>query len=535
MIAIGSGACLPLRAGSQVIARHAALATDSPYATQVGLRILQAGGNAIDAAVAAAFALAVAQPQSGNLGGGGFLTYYDASERGVWVLDFRETAPAAVATGKPSLLRGAAAAAVPSTVSGLAAMHQRFGVRPWREVVAPAARLAAEGIRVDLDLAAAVTNAKRERGADAFTATASLFYPGGTAIAAGTTLIQPELAATLARIAEKGAADFYSGELARKLVDDSRKAGGSLTLRDLRAYVPVWRAAIRLSFHGNDIYAAPPPSAGGLMIGAILKILSELPLPPAAMADASTIHLIAEASRRAAIDRDRYLSDPAALQLSLRDLLSDDRAARWRRSIDVSRATPTATLIDPGSTTPATRHTTHITVVDAKGNIAALTTTLGDELGSGLLVPSCGFFLNDALRDFSDSPGIPNSIAGGKRMATSIAPTIVFRDGRPLVAIGSSGGSAIPEIEAQILLRLITGGQSLAAAVTAPRFEQQATPEELVYESRALPQKTLEALATMGHASAEQQTIGNVNAIMWEGDKLIAVADPRHGGAAGGY
>ena len=535
ILAIAVHGSLPLFAGSQVVAQHAALATDSPYATQIGLRVLQAGGSAIDAAVAAAFVLAVAQPQSGNLGGGGFLTYYDAKERGVWILDFREASPGAPPSGKPSLLRGAAAAAVPATVAGLAAMHSRFGVRPWRDLVSPAARLAAAGVRVDLDLAGAISAAKRERSADAYAATAAVFYPGKVGLAPGGTLVQPELAATLARIAEKGAVDFYSGEIARKLVDESRKAGGSLTLRDLRMYAPVWRAAIRLSFREHDIYAAPPPSAGGLVIGSMLKILADASLQPGAFGDARSIHLISEASRRAAIDRDHHLSDPSAMQTSLRDLLSDDRASRWRQSIDLNRATPTSTLVEPGSSSPSSHHTTHITVVDARGNIASLTTTLGDELGSGFLVPRCGFFLNDALRDFSDVQGVPNSIAGSKRMATSVAPTIVFRNGKPIVVIGSAGGAAIPQIEVEILLRLIVGGDSLAAAIAAPRFEQQAIPEELAFESGLVPALTLEALAAMGHASTPRPSIGNVNAIMWEGDKLIAVADPRHGGAAGGY
>ncbi len=522
-------------AGSQIVAEHAAVVTDSAYATRIGLSVLRSGGNAIDAAVAAAFALAVAQPQSGNLGGGGFLTYYDAIDKGVWVLDFRESAPAAVPAGKPSLLRGAGAAAVPATVAGLGMMHRRFGTRPWRELVAPALRLATEGVRVDVELAAAVAEAKRERGAGAFAGTAALFYPGGTPLAAGSTLIQPELAATLARLAEKGASDFYAGDVARKLVEEVRKAGGALTLRDLRTYAPVWRAPIRLSFKNHEIYATPPPSAGGLMIGSTLKILSGFDLPTNAFQNASTIHLIAEASRRAAIDRDRYLGDPVAVRTPLRDLLSDDRAAQWRSSIDVAHATPTGTLTEPGTSTPASRHTTHITIVDAKGNVAALTTTLGNEMGSGFLVPRCGFLLNDALRDFSDTGGVPNSMGGGRRMTTSIAPTIVFSDEKPIAALGTSGGEAIPEIVSQILLRLIIGKESLAAAVTAPRFDQQAATEELGYERGLVTPKTLESLRAMGHASSERGSIGNVNAILWEGGKLVAVADPRHGGAAGGY
>ena len=525
----------PLLAGSQLVAEHAALATDSPYATQIGLRVLRSGGNAIDAAVAVAFALAVAQPQSGNLGGGGFLTYYDAGEKGVWVLDFREAAPAGVATGKPSLLSGAAAAAVPATVAGLAAMHRRFGTRPWRELVTPAARLATEGVRVDAELAGAIAAAKRERRADAFTGTSALFYPGGNALTAGATLIQPQLAATLARIAEKGAADFYQGEIAGKLVEEVRKAGGTLSLHDLRTYSPVWRAPIRLSFKNHEIYTTPPPSAGGLMIGSTLKILSPFDLRRDGFQSAGTIHLIAEASRRAAIDRDRYLGDPVAIRTPLRDLLSDDRAAQWRSSIQTTRATPTTTLTEPGTPSPASRHTTHITIVDAKGDVAALTTTLGNEMGSGFLVPRCGFLLNDALHDFSDAAGVPNSIAGGKRMATSIAPTIVFHNGKPLAALGTSGGGAIPEIVSQILLRIIVDQEPLATAVTAPRFDQQAAAEELGYEPDLVSPKTLESLTAMGHASAQQGPIGNVNAIMWEGGKLVAVADPRHGGAAGGY
>jgi gamma-glutamyltranspeptidase/glutathione hydrolase len=471
-------------AGSQVKASHAALATSSPAATQIGLRVLRTGGNAIDAAVAVSFALAVLEPKATGLGGGGFLTYYDAQSGGVWTLDFRETAPAAA---KANASNGAMLACVPGFVAGLEAMHSRFGSRPWRALIAPAQSLAKD-----------------------------------------------DLAKTLQRIGEQGAHDFYDGELAKKLVEAVQAAGGAFTHRDLRDYKPVWRAPIRIAFRGVEIYTVAPPAAGGIVLGATLKIVNGLELSASSWQSPKTLHLMLEAERRAAIDRDKFLCDPAAGRVPMRDLLSDERAALWRASIDPNRVTPTITLAEPGAVTAPSGHTTHISIVDVHGNVVSLTTSLSDDGGSGFVVPGLGILLNHAMNDFSSTASTPNSFQPGNRPASPLSPVIVLRDGKPLLAIGTSGGATITTTLAQILLDMLLFKRTLAEAIVAPRWSQQATPEEISYEQRA-PAATLAAFQALGHGIRAQESIGDVQAVLIDGAKLVAISDPRHGGAAGGY
>jgi gamma-glutamyltranspeptidase/glutathione hydrolase len=501
----------PIFAGSVATGSHAALATSSPYATRVGLEVLQRGGSAADAAVAVAFALGVVHPQSG-IGGGGFLTYYDASSGAVWTLDFRETAPAAV---KPGMLgekaSGPMTGAVPGTVAGLDAMHKRFGTRPWSELLAPSIRLAREPLPADVDLAA-----------DAARAKIPLSHSG-------------DLAALLERIAAKGAADFYTGEIAHRIVNAVRAAGGVLSLRDLREYQPVWRAPIRVSYRNYDVYAPAPPSSGGLVIGEALNILSAYDLPASGVQTAATIHLLLEAMRRATMDRDKYVADPAVRRFPYRELLSSERAQHWRSSIDPLHATPTITLGEPSAVIAAGVHTTHFTIVDAQQNIAAVTMTLGDDFGSGFVVPGCGFFLNDSLRDFAVDTNAANSLQPGKRMASSMAPTIILRGGRPFLALGSSGGASIPSIVLQVFLDVGVFGSSIADAIAAPRFDQQSQPEDVAYELARAPDSLIATLHAMGHGVRQLESLGEVNAVLIETPRITAVADPRRGGSAGAF
>lgn len=492
-------AAAPLQAGSVVVARHAAMATASPAATQIGLSVMRHGGNAIDAAVAAAFALAVLKPESGNLGGGGFLLYYDAAHRAVWALDFREVAPegttADLFSGVKAPREGAITAGIPGTVAGLDAMHRRFGTAPWKALIAPAILLARADSHVPKDL---------EK--------------------------------TLARLAAKGGADFYRGDIAATIVDGVRKGGGIISHTDLRDYKPVWRAPIRVDAGRFDIYAAPPPSAAGLMIAEELNILSGFDLKAAGYQTAAEIHLIAEAERRAAIDRDRYLGDPAAQETPYAELLSAQHATRWRATINPARATPTMSLTHPEAAVAEGAHTTHISVVDPQGDVAELTTSLGDDFGSGYIVPHCGFYLNDAMRDFTPgNSSSPNAIASGRRMATSASPTIILRDGKPYLGIGTSGGAAIPNIVVQIFLDVSVFGKSLPDAVDAPRFDQQAVPEDMTFESTHVPAAVVNRLRAMGHGMHVAETVGDVQAVMMDGSGITAVSDSRHNGAAGGF
>jgi gamma-glutamyltranspeptidase / glutathione hydrolase len=543
-----------VHAGSHIVASKAALSTASPYATSVGLAVLKRGGNAIDAAVAVEFALAVAQPQAGNIGGGGFLVYYDAKTKGVWTLDFRETAPAAakrdmylLADGKvsPEIRTGPRAAAVPGTVAGLAAAHERFGTRPWKELLAPAISLARDGFTVDGTLAADLADEKKDRSIDAIPSTKTIFYPEGAPLAAGAKLVQTDLAMTLERIAALGAAGFYDGDTATRLVESMRGGGGVISFRDLHEYKPLWRAPLKIAFGEYSLFTVAPPSGGGIVLAEALNILSGYDLASAGFQTPAAIHLQAEAERRAAIDRSRYIGDPAMARIPYRDLLSPQRAAQWRTSINPKQATPTASLTEPATTIAEGNHTTHFSIVDTEGNIVSLTTTINENFGSGFVVAGCGFFLNNSMDDFSAGAGKPNrygmiqstanAIDPGKRMTSSMTPTIVFKGGRPFLVMGTPGGPSIPTTLLQVLLNVIVFKKPLADAIAAPRYHQQGLPEDIFYEQTRAPQPLIDALGAMGHGVRAREPIGDVQAIQFDGGRIIAVADPRGGGAAGGF
>ena len=530
-------------AGSSVTAKTAALSTASPTATQVGLSVLKRGGNAIDAAVAVAFTLAVVHPQAGNLGGGGFLVYYDAETKGVWTLDFREVSPMAAkremfATEAAASRTGAQAIGVPGTVAGLDAAHAKFGSRPWKELVEPSIRLAREGFRRDAELVGDLAAAKSERKIDAFPSTAAIFYVNDG------NLTQPELSATLQRIADGGKKEFYEGDIAKRLVEGLRLLGGTLGYRDLRDYEPLWRAPIKLRFGDYDLYTVAPPSGGGLVIGETLNILAGYDLRASGFQTPRTIHLLIESQRRAYFDRNRYLGDPVSTRIPYRELLSAERAGLWRKSIDFAAATATMSLGEPGVIREG-EHTTHFTITDAKGNIVALTTTLGENFGSGLVAPGLGFLLNNAMDDLTAAPGranrdglvqsAVNAVEPSKRIASSLTPTIILKNNKPFLALGTRGGPAIPTTVLQVFLNVAVWGKTLPEAIAAPRWHHQALPEDLQYEQGRAPTATVDALNRLGHGVRAREAIGDVHAILFRDGKLTAVADPRRGGAAGGY
>jgi gamma-glutamyltranspeptidase/glutathione hydrolase len=498
----------PAFAASTITARRAALSTAHPLATKAGLAILQRGGNAIDASVAIAFALAVVHPQAGNLGGGGFLVYYDASTKGVWTLDFRETAPFAATRdlyAQPA--PGAVMTGVPGTVAGLDAMHKRFGSRPWKELLAPAIALARENHPPDKALEAD----RKARNVD---------LPDNA-----------RLASTLQRLADAGARDFYDGELSERFVEAVRAAGSVMGHRDLREYEPVWRAPIKLRYGAYEIYTAPPPSGAGVVIGETLNMLANDDLAASGFQTVRSLHLLVEAQRRAAIDRARYVGDPRGARIPFRELLSQQRAEAWRKTIPATSVVATAGLTEPQRLASEGEHTTHFTVVDAQGNIAAITTSLGDLFGSGFLVPTLGVYVNNAMADFTN--GV-NAADPGKRPASSMSPAIILREGKPFLALGTRGGAAIPTTILQVFLNVAVYGKTLSDAIEAPRFHHQALPEEMFYERDRAPKKLIDSLNAMGHAVAARDSIGDVHAVMFAGGKLIAVADSRGQGAAGG-
>lgn len=504
-------------ASAQLTARKAALSTAHPVATRAGLRVLQQGGTAADAAVAVAFALAVVHPQAGGLGGGGFALYFDAETNGVWTLDFRESAPRAAkrdmfSDAAPAAKAGALAAGVPSAVAGLDALHERFGASEWKALLAPAIALATEKRPDDAELAADVA-AARQRGLE-------IAEP----------VVTPALASTLTRLADAGPRDFYEGNLAKLLVEETRAAGGILGFRDLEDYEPVWRAPLKLRYGQYEIYTPPPPSSGGLVIGETLNILGEIDAkgyqtPP-------FLHRMLEAQRRAGIDRLRYVGDPLGQRIPYRELLSQARAEAWRRSILADRVTSTSTLTEPGLLAKTGEHTTHFTIADASGNVASVTLGLGDLFGSGAFLPSLGFHLNAAMADFTTGP---NALDPLKRPASPMTPTIVLRDGHPFLAMGARGGTSIASTMLQVFLNVAVFGKSLTEAVAAPRYHHAAIPDEVLYERNLAPQATLDSLNGRGHGVAARYPVGDVHAILFENDRLVAVADPRRGGSAGGY
>jgi gamma-glutamyltranspeptidase / glutathione hydrolase len=531
----------PLQA--QMVARNGAVVSDSPLATRVATGVLRDGGSAVDAAVAAAFVLFVTHPHAAGIGGGGFLTYYDARSSAVWVLDFRETAPAAL---DPAELRGDDAqrrrglwAGAPSAVAGLAEAHRKFGSTPWGDLVRPAQNAAGRGTPVGKDLASALARAATSVASDPRHA---VFFPEGRPLPAGAKLVQPDLARTLTRIGKNGASELADGQTAKALVAAVREEGGKLALLDLREYATLWRAPLQVEFGEWTLYTAPPPSGGGLVLAQTLNIAGVASRETGSEFGAKEIHYFAEAERRARVDLNRFAADPSRETIRYGDLLSAARAAAWRETIDAERATPTIGVFRGPETTS---HTTHISAVDAAGNAVSMTLSLSGELGAGFVAGSTGVFVNAAVRDFTIEPadrllaGLhpseANRAAASKRMVSPLAPTIVLRDGKLFLVAGASGGDAI----AGAILRVVVGttlfGESLAAAVAAPRFHQATNPDVLALESHRIVSFDTEGLREMGHTLDSRDALGVVCAIMVRDGKRIAFVDPRSEGAAGGY
>jgi gamma-glutamyltranspeptidase/glutathione hydrolase len=519
-------------------------------AAEAGAAILRAGGNATDAAVATAFALAVTWPTAGNLGGGGFWISTDRKGRS-FAVDFRECAPAAsspdmferaAATGrKEPSLRGALASGVPGSVAGLAAAHRRGGRLPWHDCLAPAMRLARDGFPMSGAVRESI--AKEEEKLREIPAAAAIFLPGGRLPEVGALFRQPDLARVLERIGREGPAGFSRGPVARALVAWQRRNGGVLTLRDLASYSPRFPTPFRFRFAGAEVVTMPLPS-GGPTLAQMAAMVEAIGLERFAADDETAHHLLAEIERRAFLDRNRFLGDPAFVPSSLRILLAPEYVRALANGIDPLRATATRNLLgrEVASRPPESTETTHFSVVDRSGSAVAVTTTLNDRFGSGEVVPGLGFLLNDEMDDFTAHPGRPNlfglvqgganAVAPGKRPLSSMCPSIARKDGRVRLVWGSPGGSTIPTTNLQILWRVLVRGESLASAQQAPRLHHQDFPDALDYEAEvALP--LLARLEAMGHPRGRERSLGRVDAIEVLGDGTrIGVTDPRGGGGA---
>jgi gamma-glutamyltranspeptidase/glutathione hydrolase len=528
---------------------HAMVATDAPLATQTGVEVLRNGGNAADAAVATAFALAVTHPNSGNVGGGGFATVRTASGE-VAALDFREQAPLAATRDmfldesgelSPRSHTGHLASGVPGTVAGLWELHRRYGSIPWPELVAPAVRLAEDGFVLhEAFVKPIVDDAERLRR---FPASAALFLPGGEPVAVGSRWRNPDFASTLRRLARHGRAGFYAGETADLLVAEISSGGGLISSEDLGSYEARWRAPVAFTYRGHRVFSAPPPSAGGLTLALLANILEGYDLRRLGWHAPEALHKIAEAMRRAFAQRRRHLGDPDFHEIPEDLFLSKDVAKSLRATIS-ENATPSATLSsdDDGS---ERRHTTHLSIVDGSGNAVALTTTLNDLNGSGVTVAGGGFLLNAQMDEFTAKVGTPttykliqgpkNLIAPRKRMLSSIAPTIVVRDGKTLLLTGASGAGSIITGVFQILSNVVDFGFDLATAVALPRIHHQFLPDTVEFEKDGLTPEQTADLERRGHKLVSyDRTISAAASILRQDGVWTGVSDPRAMGLAKG-
>ena len=539
----------PLTARVRPVAgEHAMVVTSHPLASEVGVDVLRRGGNAVDAAVAVAFALAVVHPVAGNIGGGGFLVVR-MNDGTVRTLDFRETAPSGATRDmyvdpggnvKQSSLTGHVSVGVPGSVAGLFEAHRKLGKVPWRELLAPAIRLAHEGHLLDGPRSHVIAR-EAERLAR-FPASRAQFLVDGAAPAPGTRFVQPDLARTLELIADSGPRVFYRGGIADLIVQEMARGGGLVTRQDLARYRAKWRDPIAITYRGYTIYTMPPPSGGGVTLAEILNVMEGYaPLPP--FGSARLMHLQTEAMRRAYIDRNAYLGDPDFVRMPLARLLSKTYAATLRAGIDSLRATPTppATGVRAEGT-----ETTHFSVVDADGNAVSCTTTLNNDFGSAVTVTGAGFLLNDEMDDFTSAPGKPNlfglvqgeanAIAPGKRMLSAMTPAIVLDPGgRVVLVLGSPGGSRITTAVYQVLSDVIDQAMSLPAAVGAPRLHHQALPDVLFLEPDGFVRPSIDSLEAMGHVVSVWSYKTDVNSIARTATGWVGVADPRRGGGAAGY
>ncbi|MBT8336036.1 MAG: gamma-glutamyltransferase [Gemmatimonadetes bacterium] len=540
----------PAEASSSRGERGAVASTDV-LATRVGLDVLAGGGNAVDGAVAVALALAVVNPEAGNLGGGGFvlLRWADGS---VHAQDHRSTAPAAATpdmfwaadggVSEASVI-GPLAAAVPGSVAGLFDLHRRWGRLSWGRLVEPAVGLA-QGFTVRPRYLESLPPHIVD-GLSRFPESAAVFLPGGEPPAVGSTLVQSDLADTLRRLRDHGVDGFYTGPTADRLVDGVRDAGGVITHEDLASYRPVWRAPVRFAWGDHTVWSMPPSSSGGVTLALARHALGARPSGLQPWHDVDHLHWVIEAWRRAFADRNHWLGDTDAVDVPLETLLDPAYGRTRGGDIDPGMATPSA-AVRPGAVPPPEgRHTTHVSVVDEDGAAVSYTTTLNTWYGSKMVAPGTGVLLNNEMDDFTARTGVPNffgliqgeanAIAPGKRMLSAMTPTIVTGpDGGLRLVVGSPGGATIITTVFQVVSNVVDYGMSLPDAVAAPRVHHQHLPDRIDVEPGGLSIEVIAALRERGHTVVEaKERWGDVEAVEVLADGILeAVADPRRGGRA---
>jgi gamma-glutamyltranspeptidase / glutathione hydrolase len=525
---------------------HGMVVSDNAISSKVGSDMLAAGGNAADAAVATAFALAVAYPTAGNVGGGGFAVTRMGKE--ARALDFRESAPAAAsrdmyvdaATGKmkPDAREGIRSAGTPGSVAGLWELHKTLGSKKktWAEVLAPAIALAEQGFVIDEGFQETFKfSGERMKK---HPVSSALFFPNGEPLAKGTTFKNPDLAAVLKRIAAKGPAGFYEGPTAAAIVAQMKAEGGLITAADLRAYKAKWRTPLEFDYRGHHIVAMPPPSSGGVTLAMICHILEGYDLKALGWQTPEELHVMFEAMRRSYAARNAKLGDPDFVKMPLEELLSDTWAKGQRATIAPDKATPSADIPSAGPASASGPHTTHFSVVDGDGNTVALTTTLNWFYGSGITVKGGGFVLNNEMDDFAAVPGTANgyglvqgeanAIAAKKRMLSSMAPTIVVdAAGKVQLVLGAAGGPTIITTVFQQLSNVVDFDLDLGWAVSTPRFHMQHLPDVVMYEKDGILEATSKRLEAMGYTLKERGHIATAPAIGRAGEEWLGAPEPR--------
>ncbi len=531
-----------------VVGARGMVVSQNEIASQVGAEILRKGGNAVDAAVAVGFALAVTLPRAGNIGGDGFMLVHDAAGGKTIVIDFRSVAPKAATldmfvdsegeeTARAS--RGYRASAVPGTVAGLALAHGRYGRLPWKDVLAPAIRLAADGIALTPD-EAFVFGWAQERMTESVAGQKAFYKEGGQLYKAGEVMRQPDLAWSLQQISDHGADAFYNGEIARRFAADMKANNGLITLEDLAAYRPVVREPLIGNYRGYTVATTPPASAGGATLLQMLNILEHFDLKALGGAGSSgALHVMAEAMKLAYADRYRFLGDTDFVKAPLKGFTSKAYAADRARLIDASKAKPAKALGAGDPWAYESPSTTHFSVADAAGNVVSTTYTLGADFGSGVMVAGTGFVLNNQMNNYSHEqafdavekgePAPLNGMQPGKRMLSTMMPTIVFKDGKPWLVTGTPGGSTIIDTVLQVIVGVIDFNLNIAEATHQPRIFQAAT-DTLEVEPNFNPD-TVAALRAKGHPVKTAETMGSAQSIMIDKGLFLGAADPRRPGA----
>ena len=538
---------VPSRADEQPVeVRNGVVVSVSAPASDVGLAILKEGGNAVDAAVATAFALAVTHPAAGNIGGGGFMLIHPPRGEPT-VIDYRETAPAAATKTmfkKDESLYSHRVVGVPGTVRGLALAHQRFGKLPWKTLVLPAVELAQDGFILDGHHANSLNNILALAG-DAAELQRIFSRADGKNWSKGDRLVQPDLAKTLRLIAEKGPDAFYQGPIADLLAAEMQTGGGFITKSDLAGYKAIERKATHTTYRGYDVYGPPPPSSGGICLALMLGILETHDLKKHDRFAPETLHLMIEAMRRSYCERARHLGDPAFGTIP-GHLTSKDYAKKLAQSIDPHRATKSTDLAKDLSLTAEGDSTTHFSVIDRDGVAVANTYTLERSYGSRVVVKGAGFLLNNEMMDFNWRPGItntqgtigtlPNQIAPGKRMLSSMTPTVLARDGKVVLITGSPGGRTIINTVLSVVVNVVDYEMPIHEAVRAPRLHHQWLPDEVRFEGLDAHAKSVAALRSMGHRLTGARQ-GDAHSI-WINPRTggyVGAADKRLSGKASGY